>query len=130
MPLLGLNQLLQVVAAVRDAHKPDTVIRALCTMFTRRQNLEKLHSQRIDADPVFVEGRPYVEIVNSDKELDVDLITMATHGRKGVSQVVFGSTAEKVVRLARCPVLTVKHPEHGFAVGPDSAAVPSTIAPH
>ena len=97
---------------------------------TLNQVLEKLRSQGIDAVPVFVEGRPYVEIVNSAKELDVDLITMATHGRKGLSHVVFGSTTEKVVRLAPCPVLTVKNPEHEFAQWPESAAVSSTISPH
>jgi nucleotide-binding universal stress UspA family protein len=41
-------------------------------------------------------------------------MTLATHGRKGLSHFVFGSTAEKIVRLAPCPVLTVKHPEHDF----------------
>jgi chromosome partitioning protein len=39
--LLGLNQLLAVVAAIREAHKPDMVIRALTTLFNRRQNLDK-----------------------------------------------------------------------------------------
>jgi chromosome partitioning protein len=46
--LLGLNQLLQVVAAVRDAHKPDMVIRALTTMYNRRQNLDKEIRKRIE----------------------------------------------------------------------------------
>ena len=39
---------------------------------------------------------------------------LATHGRRGVSHLLFGSNAEKVVRLSPCPVLTVKHPEHEF----------------
>ena len=47
--LLGLNQLLQVVAAVRDAHKPDMVIRALTTMFNRRQNLDKQIRRQVEA---------------------------------------------------------------------------------
>jgi chromosome partitioning protein len=46
--LLGLNQLLQGVAAVRDAHKPDMVIRALSTMYNRRQNLDKEIRKRIE----------------------------------------------------------------------------------
>jgi chromosome partitioning protein len=46
--LLGLNQLLQVVAAVRDAHKPDMVIRAVSTMYNRRQNLDKEIRKRIE----------------------------------------------------------------------------------
>jgi nucleotide-binding universal stress UspA family protein len=44
----------------------------------------------------------------------VDLITLATHGRTGLRHLVFGSTAEKIIRLAPCPVLVVKHPEHEF----------------
>jgi nucleotide-binding universal stress UspA family protein len=94
------------------------------------QVVGKLRSRGVDADPVFIVGRAYVEIVNTAKELDVDLITLATHGRKGLSHVVFGSTAEKVVRLAPCPVLTVKHPEHDFVEWPDRAAVSSTVSPH
>jgi chromosome partitioning protein len=46
--LLGLNQLLKVVAAVRDAHKPDMVIRALSTMYNRRQNLDKQIRERVE----------------------------------------------------------------------------------
>jgi chromosome partitioning protein len=46
--LLGLNQLLQVVAAIREAHKPDMVIRALTTMFNRRQNLDKEIRKRVE----------------------------------------------------------------------------------
>ena len=75
---------------------------------------EELRSQGIEAEPIFVVGRPYMEIVQKAKELDVDLITLATHGRSGLSHLVFGSVAEKVVRLAPCPVLTIKHPEHEF----------------
>jgi nucleotide-binding universal stress UspA family protein len=46
------------------------------------------------------------------KELNVDLTVLATHGRTGFSHLFFGSTAEKVVRLCPCPVLTVKHPDY------------------
>jgi nucleotide-binding universal stress UspA family protein len=73
-----------------------------------------LISQGVDAEPVFVTGRAYMEIVGRAKELEIDLITLATHGRTGLSHLVFGSTAEKIIRLAPCPVLTVKHPEHEF----------------
>ena len=73
-----------------------------------------LKGRGVDVEPVFVSGRAYMEIVRCAQELDVDLIALATHGRKGLSHLVFGSTAEKVVRLALCPVLTVKHPEHDF----------------
>jgi nucleotide-binding universal stress UspA family protein len=54
-------------------------------------------------------GRPADAIVRLARELDADLIVMATHGRTGLQHVVLGSVAERVVRLAPCPVLTVKH---------------------
>ena len=76
-----------------------------------RQITEELRSKGIDAESVFRVGRPYSAIVSTAKELEVDLITLATHGRSGPSHLVFGSTAEKIVRLALCPVLTVKHPD-------------------
>ncbi len=51
---------------------------------------------------------PGLEIVRTAEEEEADLIVMSTHGRTGVSHLVIGSTAEKVVRYAGCPVLTVK----------------------
>ena len=51
---------------------------------------------------------PGLEIVRTADEEEADLIVMSTHGRTGVSHLVIGSTAEKVVRYATCPVLTVK----------------------
>jgi nucleotide-binding universal stress UspA family protein len=57
-----------------------------------------------------------VGIVKFAKNENCDLIVMATHGRGAVSHILMGSTAEKVVRKAPCPVLTVKHPKHLFAM--------------
>jgi nucleotide-binding universal stress UspA family protein len=59
-------------------------------------------------------GPPYDEIVRFAKEKDVDLIVMGTHGHTGLARVLLGSVAERVVRHAPCPVLTVRHPEHEF----------------
>jgi nucleotide-binding universal stress UspA family protein len=53
-------------------------------------------------------GTPYQEIVATANEEDVDLIVMATHGRGEVHRLLVGSVADKVIRLAPCPVLTVK----------------------
>jgi nucleotide-binding universal stress UspA family protein len=78
------------------------------------QLTQELGVKQIDAEPVFGSGIAHTEIVKTAKELDVDLITLATHGRTGLSHLVFGSTAEKIIRLAPCPVLVVKHPEHEF----------------
>lgn len=54
-------------------------------------------------------GQPADTIVRVAKERGADLIVMSTHGRTGLQHVLLGSVAEKVVRLAPCPVLTVKH---------------------
>lgn len=53
-------------------------------------------------------GRAHVEIAEAARELDVDLIVLATHGYTGLKHVLLGSTAERVVRHAPCPVLTVR----------------------
>ena len=53
-------------------------------------------------------GDPAREIVRVAQEEEVGLIVIATHGLTGWQHIVFGSVAEKVVRTARCPVLTVR----------------------
>ncbi len=53
-------------------------------------------------------GLPYEEIIKYTKEIDADLIVMGTHGRSGISHILLGSVAEKIVRHAPCPVLTVR----------------------
>ena len=58
-------------------------------------------------------------IVDYAAHADIDLIVMGTHGRKAVAHLLMGSVAERVVRTATCPVLTVHHPEHEFIV-PDT----------
>jgi nucleotide-binding universal stress UspA family protein len=59
-------------------------------------------------------GLPAHEIVEAARELDVDLIVIATHGYTGWKHFVIGSTAERVVRAAPCPVLVVREKEHEF----------------
>lgn len=59
-------------------------------------------------------GVPSHEIVEVAKEADVDLIVIATHGYTGWKHFCIGSTAERVVRAAPCPVLVVREKEHEF----------------
>jgi len=59
-------------------------------------------------------GLASIEIVDAAKELDVDLIVIATHGYTGWKHFAIGSTAERVVRAAPCPVLVVREKEHEF----------------
>ena len=62
------------------------------------------------------EGPPFLEILRYAKDNDVDLIVLGTHGRSGLAHVMLGSVAERVVRKAPCPVLTVRHPKHQFVM--------------
>ncbi|HRJ74082.1 MAG TPA: universal stress protein [Terrimicrobiaceae bacterium] len=54
------------------------------------------------------EGHPFEEIVNTARKAKADLIIMATHGATGLDRILMGSTAERVVRHAECPVLVVR----------------------
>jgi len=56
-------------------------------------------------------GNPHQEILREAEEKRVDLIVVATHGHSGVEHMLFGSTADRIVRHARCPVLTVRPQE-------------------
>jgi nucleotide-binding universal stress UspA family protein len=64
---------------------------------------------------------PPEEIVIYAKAHNIDLIIMGTHSRGAMAHLLMGSVAERVVRTAPCPVLTVRHPEHEFVV-PDTLA--------
>lgn len=58
-----------------------------------------------------VVGQPAAAILHAQKALDADVIVMSTHGRRGLSHLFMGSVAERVVREAACPVLTIR-PSH------------------
>lgn len=68
----------------------------------------------IEVETIIKSGKPFVEINETASEKDIDLIIIATHGHTGVEHLLFGSTAEKVVRKAPCPVLTLREPLKGF----------------
>jgi nucleotide-binding universal stress UspA family protein len=83
-----------------------------------KEELNKLAKNEIPSDlkskTIIKTGKPFVEIIETASEEDVDVIIIATHGRSGVEHILFGSTAEKVVRKAPCPVLTLREPVKGF----------------
>jgi nucleotide-binding universal stress UspA family protein len=62
---------------------------------------------------------PVYTILDYAKRNRIDLMVMGTHGRGPMAHLLMGSVAERVVRLAPCPVLTVRHPEHEFVL-PDA----------
>lgn len=59
-------------------------------------------------------GIPFVEITNYAADEEFDLIIVATHGRTGFEHILFGSTAEKIIRKAPCPALVVRAEERDF----------------
>ena len=63
-----------------------------------------------------VSDSPPDAIVDYARSANIDLIVIGTQGRGAMSQLLVGSVAERVVRTAPCPVLTVRHPEHEFVV--------------
>lgn len=83
-----------------------------------KEELDKLaqtelnHSLKIST---FIKtGKPFIEIIELAKQENIDLIIISTHGHSSVEHILFGSTADKVVRKAPCPVLTVREPLKGF----------------
>jgi len=85
----------------RGAHELDTL-------------MEKEIGKRVQARSVVRTGKAFNEIDQYAKEESTDLIIIATHGHSGMEHVLFGSTAEKVVRYAPCPVLVVRMGEKEF----------------
>jgi nucleotide-binding universal stress UspA family protein len=79
-----------------------------------RRHLEKLILEQVPrdvpADAEILTGNAVDEVIRYARDVNADLIVMATHGRSGVSHMLMGSTAEQVVRKAPCPVLTLKQP--------------------
>ncbi len=79
------------------------------------RQLEQICGEHVPQDvrlrPVISSGQPAEQIVALVEEEGADLIVIATHGRTGVSRLIFGSVAEKVVRSAGCPVLTIRASE-------------------
>lgn len=63
---------------------------------------------------VIVSSTPAAAILDYAKAHDIDVIVMGTHGRGALAHLMLGSVAERVVRLAPCPVLTVRSPEREF----------------
>jgi len=70
---------------------------------------KKCGDARISTETLVRMGRAHSEIADTAKALGVDLIVMGTHGYTGLKHMLLGSTAERVVRQAPCPVLTVRH---------------------
>ena len=75
---------------------------------------------KLGSKTTIVLGHPVTEILRYADDEKVDLIVMGTHGRGPLGHMIMGSVAERVVRRAPCPVLTVRHPEREFVPLTDS----------
>jgi nucleotide-binding universal stress UspA family protein len=83
------------------------------------QNLDRFLRGNLTsfANPVIkkvILGKPFLEIIYYSKRENINLIVLGTHGHSALASMFLGSVAEKVIRKAPCPVLTVRHPEHKF----------------
>lgn len=68
----------------------------------------------LEVEAVIREGEPAPEIARAVGEFQIDLLTVVTHGRKGLSRALWGSTAEEIIAEAPCPVLTLRPPQRDF----------------
>lgn len=64
--------------------------------------------QGIEAQSELKEGIPYIEIIKFSEQMKADFIIMGTHGRGALSHLFVGSQAERVIRMASCPVTTIR----------------------
>src|SRR3989442_222766 len=68
----------------------------------------------LEVEPLIVEGEPAPDIARAARDFDIDLVTVVTHGRRGLARALFGSTAEEIIAETPCPVLTLRPPQHDF----------------
>jgi len=80
-------------------------------------SLEKMMDKKVPdnlrSQSILLEGSPADEIAEYAKEVDADLIVIATHGQSGWRRFMFGSVTEKVMRLSKLPVLIIGSQEKG-----------------
>ena len=115
MTLLHVIQSLAIGGADRGVVLPYTYIQYIQELeaeitSTLGTTLNKVTAAGLKGDALMVHGVPFHEIVDAAQRRQADLIIMGTHGRTGLTHIFLGSVAEKVVRLAPCPVLVVRQP--------------------
>ena len=103
-PTAYADNYLTTPAAMEEAHQN--------LMTTGRERLTALQrravAQRLVVETLVRMGRAQSEISDTAKAIGADLIVMGTHGHSGLKQLLLGSTADRVIRNAPCPVLTVR----------------------
>jgi nucleotide-binding universal stress UspA family protein len=69
---------------------------------------------QMHCETYILHGIPFYEVIQFARNEQIDLIVVGSHGRTGLKYVLFGHTAEKIVKKAPCPVLSVRHPDTEF----------------
>lgn len=83
--------------------------------------LRRVHEAGLQGETAIAQGVPFQTILDTAHDKSVDLIVMSTHGRTGLTHILMGSVAEKVVRLAPCPVLVTRGSTATAAESEDTA---------
>ena len=96
-----------------DVVRPDGTVVTMVPAATGRLGAYPHEGKHLTVNTEHPEGPAADEIVKRATELGVSLILMTTHGRSGLGRVVFGSTADSVLRHAPCPVLLVRVTDEG-----------------
>jgi len=114
-PILLVHVYALPLLAVPDGFVPLNVPDVATAMSQLHDGLNKARDRArtrgaVEIETRLVEGVPWHEIIETAKAQGCDLIVMGTQGRSGVAHFLVGSVAEKVVRKAECPVLTVHRP--------------------
>lgn len=99
-----------VVHAAGAVAGQDALERARAALHGQVQRLRESASRRPTVREVVLAGDPPLSILGAAEEHRADMIVLGTHGRIGRVRGLVGSVAEQVVRLAPCPVLTVRGP--------------------
>jgi nucleotide-binding universal stress UspA family protein len=116
-PRLTVLHVVEGVEELRGMNLPSISYEDLVPDLEARaqDNLQKYVANRFgaddDVDLRVTHGEPYVRILEVAEAISADLIVMATHGRKGLDRAIFGSTTERVMRSATCPVLAIPFKE-------------------
>jgi len=115
--------LLHVVETVAAPYASDLFPVPMAEVFEEmssyaREELEKLAAEArergVTVRSMVAQGKPSLEIIRVAREESADMIVLGTHGKGMLDQALFGSTTERVVRKAPCPVLSVRSTTHDF----------------
>jgi nucleotide-binding universal stress UspA family protein len=99
-------------ATMFDPHAVQAAAQRRLDAYLTENDRTRLHARAV----LDTSDEPADAITQYARSAGIDLIVMGTHGRTGLSQFLVGSVAERVVRHASCPVLTVRQPEHEFVL--------------